>query len=336
MRMCKGIFIVTTCGANISRLNQGIEVARKFSRRVCFAGRSLVRAKELAVRLGYMELHDGEEIQLDELKNFRDEDMMLFVAGSQGQENSAMSRIANGDHRDIKLSPLDTVVFSADPIPGNETSVNSLIDLLSKGGVRVVYSSHTGAFHVSGHGSAHDLMLMMSMVKGRTLLPIGGAFKQMVAYKNLAKRLSYEDKDIFLIEDGQEIIFTRRGEPKMGRKIKIQNVYVDQMSGEEIEGFVLRDRQKLSTDGVVIVITEVDSVGKMIKSEVTVRGFVQKEALQVQRALYKLLKEKKYADASGNLSNMSYIRRRIADMAEKQIYTMLRRRPLILPIVIEV
>ncbi len=334
---CKGKFIVTTFASNISRLNQAIGVAEKFNRKVCFIGRSLVKTKELALKLGYMHLKDGQEVEMEDLRNYKDENMMLIVAGSQGQENSAMTRIADGEHQFVTLTANDVVVFSSDPIPGNENSVNALIDTIAKTGARAVYSSHTGAYHVSGHGAAQDLMLMMSLVRGKKLLPIGGSFKQMVAYRNLGNRIGYNDKDVLLLEDGQEVIFDKNANVKFGRNIKISNVYVDQTSGEELESFVLRDRQKLSTEGIVVVVLELDTANGSIeeKPEIIARGFSPKEAGQITSKLVPALHGTISAN-KGRVTDLSFFRKRIVEISEQQIYRLLKRRPLILPVVIEV
>jgi len=338
LRECKGKFIVTTYSSNISRLNQAIEVAVKFNRRVCFIGRSLIKAKEVAQRLGYLHLEEHDEIAVEDLKNYKENTYMLLVAGSQGQENSGMARIANGEHKDVKLTADDVVIFSADPIPGNEVLVNSLIDTIAKRGAKAVYSSHTGAFHVSGHGFSHDLMLMMSLVKAKKLLPIGGAFKQMVAYKKIAKQLGYEDRDIFLIGDGQEVIFSKDNpQPKLGRKINISHVYVDQVSGEEIESYVLRDRQKLSTEGIVIIIVEIETASATLvdRPEIIAKGFSQKDTIVLQKVLSTLVQEIIKTTFKEGV-NQAYLRKRIIVTAEQQVFKALRRRPLFLPIMIEV
>src|SRR5258708_6724573 len=199
MRLCQGTFIVTTYSSNISRLNQAISVAQLFNRKVCFIGRSLIKAKEAAKQLGYLSLKPSMEVQIEQLKNYKDNQLLLLVAGSQGQENSAMARIANSEHREVKLSSRDVVVFSADPIPGNETAVHELVDTIAKIGARVVYSDMSDDFHVSGHGSSQDLLLMMSLTQPKELLPIGGTYRQMVAYKSLALQLVYKKENILLL-----------------------------------------------------------------------------------------------------------------------------------------
>lgn len=336
MRVCKGKFIVTTFGSNISRLNQAIEVAEKFNRKVVFVGRSVVKAKEIAQQLGYLSMKRDTEVDIYDTKNYKDSQLMLIVAGSQGQENAALARIANNDHREVKLFPQDVVVFSADAIPGNEVLVNSLIDTIAKAGAKVVYSSNTGAFHVSGHGAQQDLLLMMSLVKAKTLLPIGGNFKHMVAYRNISKRLGYQDKDVFLVEDGQEILFSQKGTPQIGRKILINNVYVDQVSGEEIDSFVLRDRQKLSMEGIIVVMIEIETAtGQIVeKPEIIARGFAPKDAKIVEKKLSEVLKGS-ISDNKGRVTNVPYMRKRVADIAEGAVFKALHRRPLILPVIIE-
>lgn len=337
IRECKGKFIVTTFGSNISRLNQAIEVAEKYGRRVCFVGRSLIKAKDIADRLGYLKMNKNTEVDIKDLKNYRDSDMMLLVAGSQGQERSAMTRIANGEHLDVRLTADDVVVFSSDPIPGNEVNVNALIDTIARTGARAVYSNHTGTFHVSGHGYAHDLMLMMSLIKGKKLFPIGGNYKHMVAYKNLAKRVGYQDRDVFMPDDGQEIIFPKNGDPRFGRKIKINNVFVDQVSGEEVESFVLRDRQKLSTEGVVVLLIELESSTGMIadRPEIIARGFSPADVGVVQKQLAKAISDS-MSKNKGKVTDVGYIRKSIMNIADKEIFRALKRRPLVLPVIIEV
>ncbi len=332
----QGKFIVTTYSSNIARLNQIIAAASKFGRKICFVGRSTVKTKEMAQNLGYLRLERGMEVSLEQLKNFKDGNIVMVAAGSQGQENSALTRIANGDHKDIKLKHGDTVVFCADAIPGNEISVNALIDTMFRQGARVLYAGITDEFHVSGHAAQDDLAMLMHLVKPKRVLPIGGTYKQMVQYKNLAKEQGFLDKDILLVENGQQIIFTKDS-VSMSKKVHLKNVYVDGISGEEVETFVLRDRQKLATDGVVIVMAEVNAENGQLfdKPNIIVRGFSNAESQQivveVSRQLKNSLSQKKRP-----VTDWIYIRKFVAEVAEKYIYKNLRKRPLVLPVVIEV
>lgn len=335
-RTCSGKLIITTYSSNISRLNQAITVAKKMGRKVCFVGRSLVKVKEIGQRLSYLQLDKGMEVAVEDIRKFNDKDLLLLVAGSQGQENSALSRIANGEHRDIRLSPQDVVVFSSDTIPGNETSVYGLIDALAKKSIRVVYSGISHDFHVSGHGSAEELKMLMTLTSPRFLCPISGTYRHMVAYKKLAETLGYKQKDIFLIEDGQELLISR-DRIGLGKKIAVRNVFVDQITGEELESFVLRDRQKLSDSGIVVVMVEVDTnTGQMLdKPDIVIRGLSPTDNQQV---IDRLTKELRITLGSnrGRVTNWVHLRRLVGEVAEKAIFREIRRRPLVLPIIIEV
>ncbi|MCL5746822.1 MAG: ribonuclease J [Patescibacteria group bacterium] len=333
---CKGKFIVTTYSSNISRLNQVIAASRNAGRKICFIGRSLSKTKEAAKQLGYLDLKDEEEVDVDSLRNHTDQTLTLIVAGSQGQESSAMSRIVNGGQRNVVLSSLDTVVFSSDPIPGNELSVYELVDEIAKKGTRVVYSPMTKDFHVSGHGSLDELEKLISLVKPKKLLPIGGSFRHMLLYRNLSEKLGYKKSDVFLIEDGQEVVFDVNSS-FLGKRIPVKNVYVDEISGEEMESVVLRDRQRLSEEGMVIVLAEVDAdSGEVLdKVDIIVKGFALRS---IERLKTKIRNDFKKAMGRKNerVVNWIYVRKLLGDVASKRLFRDLRRRPLVLPIVIEV
>lgn len=336
IKTCRGKYIVTTYSSNISRLNQAIAAAEKFQRKICFVGRSLIRAKEVAQKLGYMRLKAGLEISIEQLRNYPDNKVLLLVAGSQGQENSAMTRIVNGQHKDIRLSEDDLVIFSADPIPGNEVFVYSLVDAIAKKGARVIYSDISDDFHVSGHGSRDELEELILLTKPQNLLPIGGTYRHMVAYRQLAENAGYKREKIMLIEDGQEIIFTKSS-ARVGRLIPVKNVYVDEISGEEIEHFVLRDRQKLSEGGIVVILIEIDSSnGQLIgKPDVIVRGFTGFDSKKLGEKLFLDIRNA-LGGKKGRLTNWVYVRRLIGEVCERRIFKELARRPLVLPVVIEV
>src|SRR3989338_7313263 len=320
MRSCEGKFILTTYSSNISRLNQAIQAGQRLGRKVVFVGRSLINTASIAQKLGYMKLPRGMEVGINEIKKYKDSNLLLLVAGSQAQANSALSRIVNGDHKEISISSNDVIVFSADPIPGNEVSINSLIDSIAKKGARVVYSQITDDFHVSGHGSADDLMLLMELAHPKKLIPIGGTFRQIVNYKNLAKRQGFDDRDILLLEDGQEIIFTK-DQATMGRKISIKNVYVDEISGEELESFVIRDRQKISKEGVIIVVAEIDSQTGQIVDYPTIisRGLPNQENRTANKKVAKDIKDG-FSTKKGRVTDWVYIRKKIGEIAEKSVF----------------
>lgn len=332
----QGKFIVTTYSSNIARVGQIIEASKKFGKKICFVGRSMINTKEMALNLGYLQMDKGMEIPLEQLKNYKDSNIVMVVAGSQGQEHSALSRIVNGDHRDIKLNPSDTVVFSSDAIPGNEISVNSLINNIARNGARAIYSDISDEFHVSGHGAKEELGLLIDLTKPKNVIPIGGTFKHMIQYKDVAKKHGLNDKNILLIENGQQIIFTKEGS-SLGKKIGLKNVYVDQISGEEVESYVLRDRQKLATDGVVAILIEIDSANGQIVGtpNVIARGLLAQEATDVGKNLVKQIKNS-LSQKKQPVTDWIYMRKFIGEISEKYIFKKLRKRPLVLPVVIEV
>jgi len=336
MRNTRGKFIITTYSSHIVRLNQAIAAAQRVGRRVCFVGRSLVKNKLIGQKIGYLEMKDGTEVPLEGLKRIDESKLVLFVAGSQGQEQSAMSRIAGGEHREIKLTPDDVVLFSSDPIPGNEVMVTELIDTIAKTGAKVLAADHSGKYHVSGHGSAGDIMLLMSLTKPEYLIPISGNYKHMVSYRDLAQKLGINPKNVFLLENGQELHFTK-DQVRLGKKIEIKKVYVDQLSGEEVEHFVMRDRERLAKEGLVIIMAEIRASDGQLdgKPEVLTRGLSPKEIQEVAPSLANEIR-KLLARRTGRVSNWVHIRKLITEVSSKHIFAKLRRQPLVLPMVIEV
>jgi ribonuclease J len=338
MRECQGKVFITTNSSNVSRLNQAIAAAEKLQRKVCFVGRSIIKVKQLAQKLGYLHMKRGTEIQIDALSQHKSNQIMLLVAGSQGQENSAMVRIAGGEIKDIRLQPNDMVIFSADPIPGNEVAVSSLVDAIAKKGATVIYSDiASGSFHVSGHGSSGDHMLLISLTQPKFLLPIGGTYRHMVAYRTLCEKMNYKRPQIFLIENGQEVVFTAQ-QAKIGKKIGVKNIYVDEVSGEELESYVIRDRERLAQEGVVILLVEINaSTSQLVrKPEVIMRGTALSES---KEELTKILQKdiaKALSNQKGHVTNRVYIRRIVCDVAERSLFKKFHSQPLVLPVVIEV
>jgi ribonuclease J len=333
---CSGKFILTTYSSNISRLNQAITAAEKHGRKVCFVGRSLIKVKDIGLKLGLLYMKKNTEVSLEQLKNYSDRQLVLLVAGSQGQENSALTRIADGEHKDIKIRPDDLVVFSSDIIPGNEISVNALIDSLAKLGAKVIYSDFGGAFHVSGHGSVQDLMLLLALTKPSFVIPISGTYRHMVAYRAFAEKMGYKRNQILLSENGQELIFTKNSVAR-GRKFPIKNIYVDQASGEEVANYVLRDREKLARDGIVVIMAEISVIDGQLGDNfgIVIRGFTGVDSIALEKGLLREIKQK-LVTKKERVGNWIHMRRFIEGIASRYIDHKLQKRPLIMSVVIEV
>lgn len=336
MRECQGKFFITTYSSNISRVNQIIQAAEKVGRRVCFVGRSVIKVKQIGERMGYIHMRKGTEVQLPELQKLKNSQVVLIVAGSQGQENSAMTRIANNEHKDIHIDPLDVIVFSADAIPGNEVSVNELIDTISKRGARVITSESSYPFHVSGHGSSGDHMLLIALTQPKYLVPISGTYRHMVAYRGVAQQMGYAKKDIFLVENGQPLFISKQS-VRLGKKYPIRKVFVDEVSGEEVESFVVRDRERLGKEGVVIVLVEIGTNdGQLINPpEIVLRGSSLADSKNIAESL-KIELDKVLSQKKETVTNWVHVRRLIGEIAGKHLYKKFRTRPLVLPVVIEV
>lgn len=258
VRKTKGKVFITTFSSNLSRMNQAIEVAQKYGRKICFVGRSFIKNKEIGKQLGYMKFPENIEIKPKEVLRMDPSKVLILLAGSQGQVESGLVRIANNERDDISIGKGDTVIFSADPIPGNEIHINSLVDTLSKKNARVIISKMTDIFHVSGHGGQTDLELLISLTNPKFLFPIGGTYRHMTKYRDIAGGLGYSPDKVILVENNQPIEFYEDGF-RIGKKVPGSNVYVDQISGEELDNYIIHDRIKIANEGLVVIITEIDS-----------------------------------------------------------------------------
>ncbi len=334
-RRAKGKIFITTYSSNISRMNQAIEVAKKFNRRVCFIGRSFLKSRDIGRKLKYMDLPPKMEIRPQEIKRVAPSSVLILIAGSQAQVESGLVRISQDQDRDIRITRGDSIIFSADPIPGNEININSLIDTLSKKDARVVYSQITDDFHVSGHGSQDDLKLLISLTNPKFVLPIGGTYKHMVAYREIANNMGYTDDKVIFADNSREIIFTQNGF-RVGKAASFPNVYVDQVTGGQIESYVIMDRQQIAEEGVVIVVTEVSSTNGQLLSnpDVILRGvnITNKESLvkdlsQILNNVFTKKQEK--------VTNWGFYRKTIQQKTEQILFDE-GYQPLVIPVVLEV
>ena len=334
-RKSKGKIFVTTYSSNISRMNQAIEVAQKNGRKICFIGRSFLKSRDIGRKLGYMNFPPKMEIAPQDVKRLPPSSVMILIAGSQAQVESGLVRIASNQDKDIRISKGDTIIFSADPIPGNEVNINGLIDTLSKREAKVVYSDITDEFHVSGHGSQNDLKLMVSLTNPKFVLPIGGTYRQMVAYKDLAKSMGYTDDKVIFADDNREIIFTESGF-RIGKTVSSKNIYIDQLTGEAVENFIIHDRQKVSQEGLLIVICEIETATGQLasKPDIISRGFViQNKEDFVSKLAVSL--NRSFEGQREKVTNFVYYRKIIEQKCEELLFRE-KREPLIIAVVLEV
>lgn len=333
----QGTVLITTTSSNITRVQQAINVASELDKKVALIGRSMEGNFQVARDLGYLDVPPGLVIAPDEIKRFPSNKLMLIIAGAQGQAGSSLSRAANNDHRFVSLKPKDSVIFSADPIPSSEEAQSALIDKLVKMGVEVFYSAITESVHVSGHAAAEELKVMISLARPKYLMPIGATFKQMRAFSLLCQGLGYEEKQILLLGDGQSLDIRKEG-IRLGEKVETRNVYVDGLGVGDVGNVVLRDRQVLAEEGIVMVIVPIDTQTGKLAGEIDIvsRGFVfEKESEGLLEAAKNLVR----SDLSGRpdgILDWRFIRHHIEDTLGKFMYDETQRRPMVLPIVVEV
>jgi len=335
-RRASGKVFITTYSSNVARMNQAIEAAMKFNRKVCFMGRSFLKVRDLARQMGYLNCPEKWEVKPERVNSMNPKEVMILLPGSQAQEESALVRVATDSNRHgIRVDKNDTVIFSADPIPGNEVSIYALLDVLSQKGARIIYSDIANDFHVSGHGNQNDIKLLTSLLKPRFTVPISGNYRHMNAFRGIMKELNYDDRNVILVESGQEIAFSGTTY-RVGKKQDLKTVYVDEFTGEEMEHFVLRDRQKISKEGVMIILAEVDTnTGKLVEPpDIIARGFLYPDKEEFTKKLEDQF-EKFLSEKKGKATNWGYYRKVIQRSAERLLMRE-KREPMVIPIIVEV
>src|SRR3989344_4534626 len=290
IRDAKGKFIVTAMSSNVHRIQQAIDVAAAHGRKIALVGRSVEKNIRVAARLGMMRLPEKLIIKKQRIKQLPPSQVCVIIAGSQGQPGSSLVRAVDEEHDFVKINPEDKVVFSTEPIPGNENAVYETIDSLSKQGVDVSYSDIDDDLHVSGHASSGEQKLLMALLKPRYLIPIGGTFRHMVQYRKLANDMGYKDDQVLLLEDGQVVEFNQGKVARTG-VIPLKNVMVDGLGVGDVGKIVLRDRKTMSKEGIVIVVVPVSQQTGQMGGEVEVisRGFV---FMKESQELVEQIKEK--------------------------------------------
>lgn len=329
--------IVATFSSNVHRIQQVIDTAVAHKRKVAVLGRSMVNVVGISLELGYINAPEGTIIDIDEINRYTPEQLVIVTTGSQGEPMSALTRMANSDHRKVTIDPGDTIVISASPIPGNEKLVSRTIDNLMKLGANVIYGKGEGV-HVSGHASQEELKLMHNLVRPQYFIPVHGEYRHLVTHAKLAESLGMPKENIFIGENGQIIEFTKDG-AGFGGKVTAGRVLIDGLGVGDVGNIVLRDRRQLSQDGIIIVVLTMDGeTGEVVAGpDIVSRGFVyvreseelmEEARMRVETALDRCL--------DGRNVEWSAIKSGIRDALSRYLYEKTRRRPMILPIIMEV
>lgn len=275
MRKTKGKFIMTTFSSNISRIRQCVDAAIKFNRKVVFVGRSMRDNTKMAQEMKYLPIPHELMGREEEVAKLPPKKVCIIAAGSQGQFSSALSKITRKLNKNIKIKPGDKVVFSSDPIPGNEDGVTSVIEELTLQGADVVYPAITDQLHASGHGNKEDMKFLMRFTNPKFQIPIGGTIRHQRQYQRLAEELGFKKESVFLLNEGETIWFTKGGKATKGEPVETRTIYGDSYGIGDVGAVVLRDRKTLSSEGMVVAVLMTDKQGKLVtRPRVLSRGFV--------------------------------------------------------------
>jgi len=334
---CKGRVIVTSFASNVHRVQQVIDAAVKLDRRVALVGRSMRKNFNIASNLGIAHAPSGLFIQPKEIEDFPDEKVIVISTGSQGEPLSALRRMANNDHRDVELHSGDTVVFSATPIPGNERAVNETIDRIYEIGATVV-TARDAPIHASGHGWQEELKLMLNLTKPRYVLPIHGDFKRLRLHAELAEAVGIDPERTFQGRNGMPLEIDERG-AGLGEDHHAGVMFVDGVDIGEPDDVALRDRRTISADGIFIVVATIsgDDGEVVADPEVIFRGvpFLE-EADELVEELRDLIEDSLEEAGKAGTREVQLIQEDLHDAVASFVYERLRRRPMVLPVVVEV
>jgi ribonuclease J len=334
---CKGRIIVTSFASNIHRVQQVIDAAARLDRKVALVGRSMRKNFNIASNLGIANAPDGIFIQPREIEDFPDERVVVISTGSQGEPLSALRRMANNDHRDVQLHSGDTVVFSATPVPGNERAVNETIDRIYEIGASVI-TAKDAPIHASGHGWQEELKLMLNLTKPRYVMPVHGDYKRLRLHSELAEAVGIESERIFQGRNGLPLEVDRSG-ARFGEDIHAGVIYVDGVNIGEPDDAALRDRREISADGIFIVVATISSDDGSIVAdpEVIFRGVAfLDEADALVEDLKDLVEDQLDEAAKAGHRENHLVEEDLHDAIGKFVWQRLRRRPMVLPVVIEV
>lgn len=333
----KGRIIVSTFASNVHRLQQISDAAVKHNRKIAFSGRSMEKISEIAIRLGYLFIPEGTIIGLDEVKKYANDRVTIVTTGSQGESMAALTRIAAGTHKFIQIEKGDMVIISASPIPGNEKAVSNVINDLTERGADVIYKS-IEEIHVSGHACEQELRLIQALVKPKFFLPIHGEYKHLKTHAKIAESMGVNKDNISILEVGDIFELSRRSGKVIG-KAASGRVLIDGMGVGDVGNIVLRDRKNLAQDGVVTVVIAIDRRNKIIISgpDIVTRGFVYvRDSEQLIRDIREIVLKTVERCLGNNVTQWSEIKNCIRREVDTFVYTKMKRKPMILPVIIEI
>lgn len=326
--------IVATFASNVDRVQQIINSAYKYGRKVIVEGRSMVNIISVASELGYINIPENTLIDIELMKNYKDNQLVLITTGSQGESMAALSRMAASIHKKVTIKPGDTIVLSSHPIPGNEKAVSKIINELLKKGANVVFQDT----HVSGHACQEDLKLIYSLVKPKYAMPVHGEFRHMKAQAQLAQEMGIPKENIFLLQNG-DVLSVGEDQAKVSGKVACGGLLVDGLGVGDVGNIVLRDRQNLAENGIIIVVVTLEKYSNQLLAgpDIVSRGFVYVRESENLMGDARNIVDKALNDAlAKNVSDWGKLKMVIRDSLSGYLWKKMKRNPLILPIIMEV
>lgn len=336
-RAAKGRIILATFASNISRIQQAINTAIQFKRKVTVLGRSMANNVQVAIELGYLDVPEGVLIEPDELNRYPADQVLILTTGSQGEPMAGLSRMASNNHRSVSIMPGDTVIISATPIPGNETGVGRTIDNLMRLGANVI-AGRDKKIHVSGHASQEELKLMLGLIKPNYFVPIHGEYRMLRTHGDLAVMMGVDKDHVLIGDNGQIFEFSNRSGHKTGH-VNAGRVFVDGLGVGDVGNIVIRDRQQLAMEGVVIVVMTLakGTSHPLAGPDIVSRGFVYvRDSEELIREAHDRVAAVLERCEAGNIREWAVIKSQVRDTLSRYLYEKTRRRPMILPIIMEV
>lgn len=329
--------VVATFASNIHRVQQIIDVAKHLRRKVAVVGRSLENLVQVGEELGYLNVPDNILISIDNIKDYPDDKLVIITTGSQGEPMSALTKIANGEHRKVTASPNDYVIISATPIPGNEKMVSNVVNELMKRDIEVIYENMYEV-HVSGHACQEELKLMMGVIKPKFFFPVHGEQKHLKKHAKLAEAMGISKKNIFIGDIGKHVEITEKGIKTLDN-VQSGDVYVDGIGVGDVGNIVLNDRKHLSADGIIIIVATIDSqTGEVLSGpDIVSRGFVyvreSEELIASARDLSCRIIEETY---NSSYHDWNTVKTTLRDEVSHMMYEKTKRNPMILPVIMEI
>ena len=333
---CKKRIVIATFASNMHRDQQIVNSAAANGRKIAICGRSMINMILTAVELGYINAPKNIFIEIDMIKNYSDDQLVIITTGSQGEPMSALTRMANGEHKKVNINSNDLVIISATPIPGNEKFVSKVIDDLMKIGAVGVYSSLADV-HVSGHACQEEQKLMISLVRPKFFIPVHGEYRQLIAHSNTAMQMGIPGENVLLMKNGK-ILELNENEAKFTSSVQVGKVFVDGLGVGDVGNIVLRDRQHLSQDGLIVVVLTMDKVGNILAGpDVISRGFVYvRESENLMEEVKFLINTEVMKCAENHITDWATIKSTIRDSLREYIFQTTKRNPMILPIIMEI